>query len=127
MSIFEKASRLKLRFTTPVGVVSTEDLWYIKPSVLAEMEEVLLKEVSNYGQTTRKSRASATVAQTQQKLRLEIITHVLDTLESESEERNAKAARQERNRQILEIIAQKQQANLHDKSIEDLQKMLEEN
>ena len=57
-------------------------------------------------------------------LRLEIVTYVLDVREKEAEEAKNAASVKEHNQKILELIAQKQNQQLAEMSIEDLQRMM---
>ena len=122
-NIFETASRLKLRFDIS-GQISVEQLWDAKMPALVDYEQQLTEVVDGYGKSTRRTRAARTVAQEMNELRLEIVTYVLDIRERELEEAKNAASVKEHNQKILELIAQKQNQQLADMSIEDLQKMM---
>lgn len=91
---------------------------------LIDYEQQLTEVVESYGKSTRRTRAARTVAQETNELRLEIVTYVLDVREKELEEAKNAASAKEHNQKILELIAQKQNQQLAEMSIEDLQKML---
>lgn len=122
-NIFETASRLKLRFDIS-GQISVEQLWDAKMPALVDYEQQLTEVVDGYGKSTRRTRAARTIAQEMNELRLEIVTYVLDIRERELEEAKNAASVKEHNQKILELIAQKQNQQLADMSIEDLQKMM---
>ena len=122
-NIFETASRLKLRFDIS-GQISVEQLWDAKMPALVDYEQQLTEVVDGYGKSTRRTRAARTIAQEMNELRLEIVTYVLDIRERELEEAKNAASVKEHNQKILELIAQKQNQQLADMSIDDLQKML---
>ena len=122
-NIFETASRLKLRFDIS-GQISVEQLWDAKMPALVDYEQQLTEVVDGYGKSKRRTRAARTIAQEMNELRLEIVTYVLDIRERELEEAKNAASVKEHNQKILELIAQKQNQQLADMSIEDLQKMM---
>lgn len=122
-NIFEKASRVALRFDLN-GQISTEQLWKANLTALVDFEQQLTEVVEGYGKSTRRTRAARTVAQEMNELRLEIVTYVLDVREKEAEEAKSAASNKESNQKILEMIAQKQNQQLAEMSIDDLKKML---
>lgn len=123
MSIFEKASRVKLRFNTQQGPVSVENLWTASISSLINLEEQLTETVESYGKTTRRK----TIKGEEQKLnelRLEIVTHIIDTLEAENKANSEKQEIKAHNDKIKALILQKQEASLADLSVEELEKLM---
>lgn len=122
-NIFETASRLKLRFDIN-GQISVEQLWDAKMPALVDYEQQLTEVVEGYGKSTRRTRAARTITQEMNELRLEIVTYVLDVKERELDEAKNAASVKEHNQKILELIAQKQNQQLADMSIDDLQKMM---
>lgn len=123
MNIFEQASRLKLRFDLN-GQISVEELWQVKAPILEKEEAALQTVVEGYGKRTRRSASKETKEEMLTKLKLEIITHILDVKEAEAEAAiNAQSAK-EQNQPILEIILRKKQAELDLLPIAELEKML---
>lgn len=123
MNIFEKASRLKLRFDLN-GQISTEQLWTANMPALADYEQQLSELVESYGKSTRRSRRNRTTEQEMNTLRLEIVTYILDVREAEVEEAAVAAANKANNQRILELIKAKQDQKLAEMSVEELQAML---
>jgi len=123
MNIFEKASRIKLRFDLG-GQITTEQLWTANMSVLATYEQQLTELVESYGKSTRRSRRNRTVEQDVNTLRLEIVSYILDVREAEVEEAAVAAANKANNQRILELIKAKQDQKLAEMSVEELQAML---
>jgi len=123
MSNFEKASRMKLRFTYK-GQISVEDLWDLSPSVLdgiysklraeqkAEAEDSLLKKT--------------TVANRTRQLRVELVKHVVETKLAEAEARKSRAVNKLKKEKLATIIAKKQDESLENMSVEELQKAMDE-
>lgn len=125
-NIFEKASRVKLRFNFN-GQIGVEQLWDVKKDQISDLisyEQQLTEIVESYGKSTRRTRTTRTILQELDELRLEIVTYILDVKEKEAEEAKNAASAKEHNQKILELIAQKKNQQLAEMSIEDLQKML---
>ncbi len=119
--MFEKATRLKLRFA--VGQhksVNTEDVW-IMP--LAQLRDAANELYRNLGSTNdlfvvRKGEDELN------KLRLDILVHIITVREAEAEAKTNEKARAEEKRHIRELIQQKQNESLASKSVEELEALL---
>ena len=127
MNIFEKASRLQLRFNTSKGNLSVEDLWSLPlvrhepnldnlalelDSQLQKQNKSFVKEVSTLNYVTQ--------------LKFDIIKHIIDTKLKEAEETTLAANKAAKRQQIIDLIAQKQNEEVSAKSVEELTKMLAE-
>lgn len=118
---FEKATRLKLRFA--VGQhksVNTEDVW-IMP--LAQLRDAANELYRNLGSTNdlfevRKGEDELN------KLRLDILVHIITVREAEAEAKTNEKARAEEKKFIRELIQQKQNESLASKSVEELEALL---
>lgn len=122
MSIFEKASRVKLRFNTQQGPVSVENLWTASVSSLINLEEQLTEVVESYGKTTRRK----TIKNEEQKaneLRLEIVTHIIDTLEAEKKAKDELLDIKKHNSEIDGFIFKAIKADMRKLSVEELKKL----
>lgn len=122
MSVFEKASRLKLRFPLN-GNCTTEDLWDFSKETLAELEVKLAESVEKQGKTNRFAKKNGKLAI--EELKLAIVSSVIDTKVAEEEESASATSKKAKRDEILALIAAKQKDSLAQKSIEDLQKELE--
>ena len=123
MSIFEKASRQKLRFDYR-GPCSVEDLWDIPLSALnnmfqslnllarTESESLLIPEKNSEGEDLT--------------LQIEIIRHVVATRLQERDEAESEKTRADRKQQLLGILAEKQDDSLREMPVEDLKKLIGE-
>jgi|WetSurMetagenome_2_1015567.scaffolds.fasta_scaffold387676_2 hypothetical protein len=122
-NIFETASRSKLRFQFK-GLLSTEDLWdlsveqldYIFKGLNAQVK--LAKEESLLGTPTRQEMELS--------LRVEIIKHIFQTKMAEQEVILKIAERKQQKQKLLGLLAEKQDADLKNKSVDELAKMIEE-
>ncbi len=120
--IFQKASRIKLRVQTSKGNLSVEDLWDLSISELdkiaVRLEEESKETTKSFIRTSRKSSVK--------QLRFDIVLHILRTKVTEDEEARKKASKAQSNQRIMELIRQKQDQQLADLSVEELEKMLED-
>lgn len=125
MNIFEQASRLKLRFDLN-GNISAEQLWEIKGSgnslePLISYEEHLTEIVESYGKSSRrKNSGHKTKDQELNELRLAIVSSILDTRIKEQEEAASAAETKAHNAKIDAMIAEKQDQQLANLSVEEL-------
>lgn len=123
MNVFEYATRRKVRFPFK-GQISTEDLWDLSLENLDSIYKTLKAQVKvEQGESLlRKASPNDELLDVQ----IEIVTHIVNVKLAEREARQKDRERRERNARIKEIIAQKQDADLQSKSVEELEKMLDE-
>ena len=127
MNLFEQAARIKLRFESIKGLLSTEDLWDLP---LTSAKSVSLDGIARalYRQLRSGDDISfvnpGTTANVADQLRFDAVKHVIDTKMME----NAAAAdadkRKEKKQHLLGIIAQKEGEALTALSVDDLRKMV---
>lgn len=123
MSIFEQASRLRLRFDLQ-GQITVEQLWTANYDTLVEYEASLSDTVESYGKTTRRVKTRRTKEQELNELRLAIVSHILNVRDEEAETA-VKAAESKAQRQnILELIQRKKNQAMEEMSLEDLEALL---
>lgn len=127
--MFEKASRLKLRFKTPVGELSVEDLWEL-PLVNRAGKANLDDLARDLHQQIEQAPTMSFVAKTQPtsvipQLKFDIVIHIINTKLSEQEAAQKAKDTRERKQQIMTLIEQKQTEKLAGSSIEDLRAMLD--
>lgn len=122
-NIFEMATRNKYRFPYK-GIISVEDLWDLNQTQLDSIYKALNKEVK------ANQEDSLMFSQTQTDLdlqaKIEIVRHIYTTKEQDAARRTAAAENAEKKRRILEILEQKQEDSLKNKSEDELLKMLNE-
>lgn len=126
--MFEKASRMKLRFPTVRGLLSVEDVWEMPLTNdreafsldhLAIMLDKKLKESDVTSFVTKKSGPDEVT-----QLQFDIVKHIIDVRVAESEAAFKAREIKENNQKILQLIAEKSNEELRGKSIEELQTML---
>lgn len=128
MSIFEQATRSKLRFSTKKGMLTVEDLWDL-PLVSVSGAQVNLDDLARVAYKEMEESACQSFVQKSSKisetakLKFDTIKHIIDVKLAERDaaiERSEKAAKKQR---ILELIANKEDESLAGKSLEELQKL----
>lgn len=121
MDLFKIAAKKKYRFNYR-GLISVEDLWDLDVEALDSIYKNLKKQQKNSQEESLLDTVSKEEKEINNKIEI-IKTIVNDKLAAK--ERAVKAAeKRSQNQRILEIMADKQDAALKEKSIEELQAML---
>jgi hypothetical protein len=121
--MFEKAVRLKLRFTHK-GLCTVEDLWDIP----LESLDRIFKDLN----TNLKAQKEESLLETRSKedeildLKIAIVKHIVEVRLSEQKARTDLAAKSAKKEKLLGIIAEKQDSALRDMSIDELTKLVDE-
>ena len=119
--MYKQASRLGLRFTSPKGPLTVEQLWDLKPEMLDSMAVALEEEVTKAGKksflTTKSSEDKVA------KLKFDIVLDVLTTKVEEAAAAAVSAETKAFNNKIDLLIAEKEEEEFKGKSIEELRAM----
>jgi hypothetical protein len=121
--MFEKASRMKLRFNTQRGVLSVEDLWDLPLIQLDNIAIALNKKLQE--SKTESFIKTRTKDITELELKFNIAKHIIDVKLQEQEDRLLESEKKAKRQKILDLMAKKQDAELEGKSLEELAKELE--
>lgn len=127
--LFVNASRLKLRFDTKQGQLSTEDLWDLpllstraNVATLDDLAVTLNTALTNAGTTSFVKKA--TRPNEILKLKFDVVLHVIEVKQAEEEAAELKKTNAYKKQQILEIIARKETDDLAGKSTEELRQLV---
>lgn len=121
---FERALRMKLRFNTNKGVLSTEDLFDLSLQDLNVLAKALNKQRKEEEEEDFLSERSP--EDVKARLGFDIVLYILEKKKEEKlANENAKLKKAERQK-ILNIIAKKKDASLENLSEEELLKKLDE-
>ena len=122
MSMFEIAARKKYRFPFR-GSITAEDLWDLS---LAQLDTVY-KTLSKEAKTEKEEESLMDEKKEDQDLmnKLSIVKHVFTEKKAEAEAAANAMEKKRQKERLLELIAQKQDAALAGKSIEELTAMVE--
>jgi len=119
--LFENAVRTKMRFQYR-GLISVEDLWDLKLSELDSIFKVLNSQVK------QQKEESLLETKTEEDAILDnqiaIIKHIVNVKQNEALSRFMSEKNKEQKDKILAILAHKQNSELKEKSVDELQAML---
>ena len=124
MNNFEQATRTCLRFQTNLGTLSVEDLWNISLEELDQMAVFYKKELDGVESETFLKKEK--VEDESIRLSFEICKHIIETRVEENEVAAKARANKAKNQRIMELIADKENDELKESSIEELRAMLKE-
>ena len=129
--LYKKAAQVKLRIQTCKGLLSVEDVWGLSLANLDASIRSLAPLVKKY-QTADSDLdflSSNSGTKNEETSLLELSFEILkDVYITKKEEANAKAKARETkefNQKIMSLIAEKQENNLKDKSVEELMAMIQ--
>ena len=128
--MYKIASRKKLRIQTNRGMLSVEQLWDLSKEDIGELAKSIRKRINDQKGVTGDSeldflKPSAQTEETIDELTFRILKDIYQTKQAEEDKAHRRATARENNRKILELIAKKQDQELENKSIEELEKMLQ--
>lgn len=116
---FEKASRVKLRFATSQGSLTTEDMWQLSLNDLNTIAKGVNKQLRDEGEESFLSTATKK-AGSQNDLRLEIIKHIIGVRESELADSKVRAENRAKLARLEELAANKEDEEFTKKSLDEI-------
>lgn len=127
-NIFEYATRNKLRFASPRGELTVEQLWDVplrsgddfNLNMIAKTTNKALKEISEESFVETKK----TAKQIRLENALEVVKYVIDVKLAEEKAAETRAERKKEKEKLLEILAEKQAGKLSELSEKELQKRI---
>jgi polyribonucleotide nucleotidyltransferase len=124
MNNFMEASRIKLRVQTPQGPLSVEQLWGLNLSSLSTaIKEVNKSLKNNDGDELSFLDETKTVDPVAQ-LTFDILKEIYTIKKKEQDDAKNAASIKAHNEKIMQLIHEKQEGELKDKSIDELKAML---
>lgn len=129
-NIFEIATRQKLRFASPRGELTVEQLWDVplrgaagdqfNLNTIAKAANKALKEISeeSFVETTK------TAAHTRCELAMEVMKYIIDVKLAEETAAKNRAEKKQEKEKLLGILAEKQAGKLSELSEKELQKRI---
>lgn len=127
MELFERAARLKLRFETSIGAITTEDLF---DQPLTDTRKVNLDDIARrLSREVRESEVESFVdapsnANSLLQLKLDVVKRVIELKIADRDAAKKSAATKAQKAQLVELIAEKKAEGLKGKSIEELEAQL---
>jgi len=123
VNMFEVATRNQFRFAFK-GMLNVEDLWQLSPRDLDAIFKSLnseLKKVKEESLLEIKSAEDQILD-----VKINIVKHIFNVKQEEENQRLKAKENKEKKQKLMEILANKEDQDLLDKSAEDIQKMIDE-
>lgn len=122
-NMFELATRYKFRFPFK-GMISVEDLWDLS----VENLDTVFKCINAEMKKTKEESLLSTKSKDDEvlEMKIKIVKYIVEVKQKEKEEREKMFLNKERNQKIMAIITAKQDEELQNMSVEELQKLLVE-
>ncbi len=122
-NIFEMATRGKYRFPYK-GQIAVEDLWDLSVTAL----DSIFKTLNSQAKAAKEESLLESKSAEDEILdsQIAIVKYIVSVKQEEANERSKAKERKEQKQKIMAIMASKQEETLNGKSIEELQKMLDE-
>lgn len=124
--MFEKATRMKLRWKASNGTLTVEDLWDLKLEPLDKIAKDLRKELKESEEESFIKPSRKTAAYTETLLKFEVVKHIITVKLEEAEVAALAKEKREKRARIMEIIKQKEDQELSGKGLDELRKLLNE-
>lgn len=121
--MFEKASRMKLRFVCGKGDVSVEELWDLNLTTLDNIAKSVKREM--VGEEEESFIPNKNKKQSNNSLRLDILKHIIATKVDEDNKKSDRAKRLAELAQLKELAAAKQNEKLASQSLDDILKQIQ--
>lgn len=122
--MFDKATRLKLRFESNKGLLSVEQIWDLSLTSLNEIAKGLSRQVKAAETDEEDFIGTKSNVDSELQLRFDIVKHVIGVKLKERDDSKDAAERKANNQVILELIQRKKQQELEGKSVEELEQLL---
>lgn len=122
--MFDKATRLKLRFESNKGLLSVEQVWDLSLNSLNEMAKDLSRQVKAAETGEEDFIGTKSNVDSELQLRFDIVKHIIGVKLKERDDSLTAAEKREHNQAILELIKKKQQEELAGKTVEELHALL---
>lgn len=120
VNIFEIATRAKIRFSSPrFASLSVEDLWDLSLNALDDIAKGINRQINAEKEESFLSSNKNSVRKDLE-LKLEIVKHVITTLETEKEEKAAANQRARQRQALVDSLAAAEQREQEAKTPEQL-------
>lgn len=120
--LFEKASKMKIRFNYR-GVITTEDLWDLDVKALDYIyKQLMVAKKESETESLLEEKKTNPILEVQ----IEIVKHIFEVKVEERKAAELRAENAAKKQKILAILARKQDAELENKSAEELEKLIAE-
>lgn len=125
--MFQKATRKKIRFESPQGLLSVEDLWDLPLTATrgANLDDIAKGLFRQVKEAEIVSFVNKTNPDDTTQLKFDLVKHIIEVRLADAQLAADAKANKEKKQNILAIIAQKENEHLAGSSLDDLRKMAE--
>jgi len=124
-SMFEKAARAKLRFSTPRGKIMVEDLWDLPLAGEVSLDTIARSTYKEIKANEDESFIDGVSPKNESlELKMGIVKHVIKVRLEERDDSVKSLAKAQKRQKILGMIERKKDESLESMSLEDLQALL---
>jgi len=123
MSMFEIATRQKFRFPFK-GMIQVEDLWDLNVKQLDQIFKTLNAQVKQSSEESLLDIKSA--ADEELSIKIDIVKYIVNVKIAEANTAKLSATKRQQKQQLLEILESKKSEDLKSKSVEELQKLIDD-
>lgn len=124
MSIFQEASKVKLRFNTKKGMLSVEQLWDLSLTALTTIIRNLKKELKKNSDDDLSFLDETVTVDKTVTLRFEVAKAIYLTKKAEKDAAIDAIEKKQHNQRVMELIQRKKEEKLSEMSIEELEKLI---
>lgn len=121
--MFEEATRNKYRFPTSVGLINVEDLWDL---TVERLDNVYKRLNTDVKKSKEESLLNQDAPDKELNTKIEIVKHIFNVKVAEQNARLQEKDRKEKKQYLLSLIQQKQVEVDKSKSIDELQRLVDE-
>jgi len=123
-TIFAQATRLKLRYKSQIGNLTTEDLWDLplQRTTGISLDSVAIEIYEELEKAGKKSFVSKNKTNDILELKMDIIKYIINIKLKEKEDATKALENKERKELLMDVIAEKEIDELKNKSVKDLKK-----
>ena len=128
--MFEKASRLKLRFDTNKGMLSVEDLWDLP--LMSATNKVNLDDIARSLHRQLKNDDDVSFVNLDRKsdkvvqLKFDVVKYIIEVRLAEADAAKITRENREKKDRLLQLIAERQDDDLKNMPLDELKKMVAE-
>lgn len=131
LTLFENATKKKVRFSTSKGSVGVEDLWDLPltsagGASLDGVAKTLSRKIKDGDEESFVDTAKSDPAIALAKFKLDIVKRIIAVRIEESEKVRKAGERKAKKDQIMDVLAKRQDESLEQSSEADLRKMLDD-
>lgn len=129
INIFELATRAALRFESPKGPLSVEDLWKLPLSTGAANLDQIAQDLDKKLKANTETKSFVKPAANKDddtQLKFDIVLHIINVKVADRDAAAKAKGRAEKRQQLLALLEQKENEKLSEASADEIRKMLAE-